>query len=390
MNIAEIEIRIKQLHHLPLTTLEQHLKRCRSVAVHNKKAVLTGQEMLEYILWMSENFGKNSDLNFLINDISIISGGTIAQTVASILKNGKKDQIIKQMNGIFSVPSEKHFFADDQNISCSRFLRHMPSYWQSSEYFEIYYVFSGQCPVWFKNEKLLLSPGSVLLIPPGIRKATACPEDDCVMFFYMIRSSTFSKVFWEQISSQNLMGNFFQNALKGGHDTSYLLFETGGDPGIELLLYSIYAQYTSDGSYRSFMVNSLMQTFFVSLLQGYEQTARMSKQSGFHWKPEFSEIFAYIQDHYQTVTLKELSRQFNYSQRQLIRIIESSTSKTFSGLVTQLRMEKAASMLKAGNYSVEEIAAETGYHSLSSFYRAFTEQHGMPPVKWRKFCRSDN
>ena len=384
MDLVSAKRQISLLHDLPMTSLESHLKRCKLNAMEQHKKVLTGDEMMDYIRWMYDSFGKNSDLKFLTSDISVISGGTIAKNVESILKNDQKEQAIDQLNGIFSGPAERHFFSENQSISCGRFLRHMPAYWQSSDCFEIYYVFSGQCPVWFEGETRLLLPGNVLLIPPGIRKACKCPEDNSVMFFYMIRSSTFSQVFWEQLSSQNLMGYFFRNALNESSGTSYLYFETDCDPGIEMLLYSVFEQYNSVDKYRISMINTLMRTFFVALLQNYEHTAQVSKQNGFHWKPEFTQIFTYIQDHYQTVTLKELSRVFNYSERQLIRIIKNSTSKTFSELLTQFRMEKAAAMLSTGNYSIEKTAAKTGYSSLGSFYRVFTEHYGLPPVKWLK------
>lgn len=371
--------RVRQMHHLPVTTLEEHLKRCMEMNPDFHQRVLNWKEMLEYITWMADNFGRKTDLKFLINDIPVISGGDIAKNIDAIQHSIPG----KDLTDVFSSPSEKHFLEEDQTISCGRFLRYMPAYWQTSDCFEIYYIFSGKCPVWFENETVTLVPGNVLLIPPGIRKACCCPKDDCIMLFYMIRSSTFSRVFWDQLSNKSLMSLFFKNALNRQNNTDYLLFETDCDMEIKLLLTAIFEQYQSDSSYRSSMVNALMETFFVYLLQNYEQTARISRHSTMVWKPEYSALLGYIQDHYQTVTLKELAQVFGYSQRQLIRIIQNTTSKTFSALVTQLRMEKAASLLKAGNITTEEIAVRTGYGSVSSFYRAFTGYYGTTPGKWR-------
>ncbi len=180
------------------------------------------------------------------------------------------------------------------------------------------------------------------------------------------------------------MSLFFRQALGNKNNTSYLLFKTDGDLTIELLLYSIFKQYCADNPYSAQMSNSLMGTFFLYLLQNYEKTARVSKNSKLHWKPEFAAILTYIHEHYQTVTLEELSRVFNYSRRQIICIIQNSTTKNFSQILTQLRMERAASMIATNTMTMENIATELGYGSLSSFYRVFVSYYGMTPREWRQ------
>lgn len=379
MSAAQIE----HLRKLPLSSLEIQLKRCKTLNPSFHDRVLSPEEMVAYITWMSDNFGGKSDYSFAADDFFMLTGGNVAKAGFDMMQNTQKALAQAQISGIFQNPSEAHFFSEHQSISTSRFLRHMPAYWQSSDYFEICYVFSGACPVWFEDEKITLTPGILLLIPPNVKRACKCPDDDSVMFFYMIRSSTFSKVFWEQLSDQNLMSLFFRRALGGQSDTAYLRFDTRRDPAVEALLYSIFLQYISDKPYSDQMANALMSTFFLHLLQNFEQTATISKKSNFHWKPEFSAIFSYIQAHYQTVTLQELSRVFSYSQRQIIRIIQSCTSKTFTQLVTQLRMEKAVSMLAAPELPLERISADLGYSSLSSFYRVFVAYYAMTPGQWR-------
>ena len=45
-------------------------------------------------------------------------------------------------------------------------------------------------------------------------------------------------------------------------------------------------------------------------------------------------------------------------------------------------MNRACELLQQGSYSPEQIAAMTGYSSLSSFYRAFSEYFGCTPMIW--------
>lgn len=382
-NFTKYMDQIALLHQLPMTSLEVQLKRCKDIDPSYHERVLSPEEMSQYFSWMSTTFGGKADFRFSADDISMITGGNVAKASQKILQNPRNRKALAEITDTFLQPTEEQFFSEQQSTSVSRFLRHMPAYWKDSDSFEVYYVFSGTCPVWFEDEVVALTPGSVLLIPPGTVRACNCPEDDCVMFFYMIRSSTFSKIFWEQLSDQSLMSLFFKQALGGKNNTTYLRFETGSDSTIEMLLYSIFQQYCADNPYSAQMTNSLMGTFFLYLLQNYEQTALVSKNSKLHWKPEYASLLSYIHGHYQTVTLEDLSREFNYSRRQVIRIIQNSTAKTFSQLLTQLRMEKAAAMIAANVLTMENIATEVGYASLSSFYRVFGSYYGMTPGEWK-------
>lgn len=383
-NITMSAEQIALLHHLPMSGLETQLKRTKMMNPSYHSRVLSPNEMVEYITWMSDNFGGRADFQFSTDDFFMLSSGNIAKVGFDMMKNTQREQALEQIADIYNCPTEVQYFTEEQSVSSSRFLRHFPAHWQTSDCFEILYVFSGECPVWFEEEQISLTPGSVLLIPPNTPRACNCPNDDCVMFFYMIRSSTFSQIFWDQLSNQNLMSLFFKQALGGNNSTAYLRFETDRDVAIEAILFSIFQQYNANAQYSAQMTNSLMGTFFLYLLQNYEQTALVSKKSKFHWKPEFAAMFTYIQEHYQTVTMDELSIVFNYSQRQIIRIIQNSTSKTFSQLLTQLRMEKAAILVVSGEVPLEQIAADLGYSSLSSFYRVFVNYYGMPPGQFKR------
>jgi transcriptional regulator GlxA family with amidase domain len=47
----------------------------------------------------------------------------------------------------------------------------------------------------------------------------------------------------------------------------------------------------------------------------------------------------------------------------------------------QMRMKRAADMLAARTFSIEQIARADGYRSRSSFLRAFRQVHGFVPEK---------
>ncbi len=99
-----------------------------------------------------------------------------------------------------------------------------------------------------------------------------------------------------------------------------------------------YREYQQPEAYSAQMLNVLMSAFFLTILRRHEGTARLPRTENFFWKHEFSAIFSYIQMNYAHTSLPEVAARFNYSQRQITRIVRNSTGKNFAQIITQLRM----------------------------------------------------
>jgi AraC-like DNA-binding protein len=78
-------------------------------------------------------------------------------------------------------------------------------------------------------------------------------------------------------------------------------------------------------------------------------------------------------------TLEELGKLVGCSQFHLSRTFSTTTGMTIPQYTRQLRMERAAELLRSGKFNVTEAALEVGYSSLSHFSQAFHETHGCCP-----------
>lgn len=78
-------------------------------------------------------------------------------------------------------------------------------------------------------------------------------------------------------------------------------------------------------------------------------------------------------------SLESLGKQVGCSQFYLSRIFSQEMGKTISQYLRQLRMEKAAELLRSGKHNVTEVAMEVGYSSSSHFSVAFHETYGCCP-----------
>lgn len=208
--------------------------------------------------------------------------------------------------------------------------------------------------------------------------------DVTVLYYYMLRSSTFDRVFWNQLPSDSLMAGFFRLSLNHKQHAPYLHFQTGGDAEIARLLEQIAREFTNPEPYGEQLMNALMRVFFVLLLRRYEGTARLPRTKEFQWKHEFSAIFSYIQQHYADRTLAQVAVEFHYSERQLSRIVETATGESYAQLTRRLRMERAAALLKLRELRLETVSETCGYASVPSFSRAFQDWYGTTPAKYRR------
>ena len=301
-----------------------------------------------------------------------------------MVKNPHDYQAFHELRDMVQLYQEESFISESSNISAGQMLRYFPSHWHSNDCFEVYYALSGECPIHFTNEVVTLQPGGVLIVAPSVVHASPCFGDDKILMSYMLRASVFDQVFWKLVPAQNLLSSFFRRALGEQLPNAYLQFETGGDEDIHHLLWNIYEEYMKQEAYQAEMLNSLLSAFFVLLLRRYEGTARLPRSEGFYWSYRYTGILSYIQSHYDTVNLPELSERFHYSDKQLRRIIQTSTGLSFLQLITKLRMERASALLRRPNMPIEKVSEAVGYATVSSFYRSFTAYYGCTPGMYAK------
>src|ERR1044072_7551604 len=79
-------------------------------------------------------------------------------------------------------------------------------------------------------------------------------------------------------------------------------------------------------------------------------------------------------------TLEMIGQEVGCSPFYLSRIFSREVGLTIPQYLRNLRMERAAELLRTGRYNVTETATEVGYSSLSHFSKAFCETIGCCPV----------
>ncbi len=97
-----------------------------------------------------------------------------------------------------------------------------------------------------------------------------------------------------------------------------------------------------------------------------------------------SHVVEYLDHHFHEATLEEASIQVGLSPNYLSRIFKRKMGKNFSEYLFEVKMKKAALLLKDVNLRTYEIAAAVGYDNPKNFSRAFKSHYGMTPREYRE------
>jgi AraC family carnitine catabolism transcriptional activator len=84
------------------------------------------------------------------------------------------------------------------------------------------------------------------------------------------------------------------------------------------------------------------------------------------------------------LTLKDVARMAEISDRQLERLFHQQLQMTPVGFYRQLRLERAHRLLAYSRLTVRDVALATGFSTLAEFSRAFKSRYGRPPSHARR------
>ncbi|MGP1530647.1 MAG: response regulator transcription factor [Treponema sp.] len=85
-----------------------------------------------------------------------------------------------------------------------------------------------------------------------------------------------------------------------------------------------------------------------------------------------------------SISLEQAAKAVHVNPVYLSKLFKDETGKNFIDYVTDIRLDRAKEMLKAGQYSIKEITAETGYSDQNYFSRLFKRKFGLTPTEFKK------
>jgi len=96
------------------------------------------------------------------------------------------------------------------------------------------------------------------------------------------------------------------------------------------------------------------------------------------------EVRQFIQENFtKEIPIAVICKEFGLNRTKLQEGFNQMYSTSVHALISNMRMEKARTMLRETDDPVKLIGMECGYKTLSSFTRVFTRLHKVSPTQYR-------
>ena len=279
---------------------------------------------------------------------------------------------------------EESFFSPDRRVGIhvSKHNCFTPPVPHSHDFFEMFYVYDGQCVHQVGKQRSMLSAGDLCLIQPHVVHALDV-SDESVIVDVLIRRSTFRHYFYSILQGDNLLANFFMSTLYSTRGIDYLIFHTAEDPVLRHALTELCMESFGQQAYYSVLINALVTRIFVQLLRLH--TGRCELPDGKLQDTQTAiRIARYLQMNAASATLDGLAADFHYSPEYTSRLVKRVTGQPFIRLLTSVRMENAEQLLRDTTLPITDIAAVVGYESGEHFIRTFHRHKGLTPSAYRR------
>ncbi len=250
----------------------------------------------------------------------------------------------------------------------------------SHDFFEIVYIYRGTAMQYTMDQSIRLEEGSVCLMNTNCRHGLSIDSMNSIVFNILIAKPLLNTSFLNLISNNELFSNFFINSLFSGTETGeFMYFERNSESNMEILMQSLIEEYIlQKPDYQSAM-QSYLSLIFTELHRKHIYTSGSAK----HLDIPFPQIMSYVSSHLGEVSINSLAERFHYTPSYLSKSLKRYLGRSFSSVLAELRLQKAASYLETTTIAIDSIVELLGYYDRSYFNKVFRKQFGCGPKEYR-------
>lgn len=229
---------------------------------------------------------------------------------------------------------------------------------------ELFFVLSGETSVTVRRETRTLGPGSLAVIFPNqIHSYTACSKETRAALV---------------VCDLALTGGFSDTLLLW-HPANPFLPPEALHPNVAFAVGELTAERRGGGDRA--VCSALVQLALARVLPQLS----LHRNRASDYSELTYQIAQYVSAHFrEPLTLDVLARALGVSRFHLSHVFSEKIGQSFSSYLASIRVDCACALLAGTNRSVTEIAAESGFESQRSFFRAFGARCGMTPLAYRR------
>lgn len=300
-----------------------------------------------------------------------------------------REETIRRYRALVSATVDNRYISSELYIPKGRtmYIRKFPRYMQVHEHYhkdvlEIDMVLRGTFSQKIGNTRLQMKAGTVCLISPNVRHTARIGSEDSVVLTGMVYQSVIRELLSSVDAEENILHTYLLRILYGSTYSPYLLCDMEFDPDLAGLMMEVEQIQHYSGAHMNNYVEAGNRLFLLRLLVKHEHELQMGTEVA-KSDSDILNIMDYIETNYAEITLQSLARSYNYSPNYLSALIRSQYGRTFHEILTDVKMKKAAELLRQTDYSMTRISEQTGFSDKSYFLKRFKKYYGMTPSEYR-------
>ena len=257
---------------------------------------------------------------------------------------------------------------------------HFPEH--THDYVEMVYMCAGSTTHRINGRKVVLEEGDLLLLSQHARQEVFVAGEKDIAVNFIVLPEFFDSTLRMLGEENSPLKQFAVDCLCGGKETKeFMHFKLNGILPVQNLIENLLWTLIQDMPNKRSINQTTMGLLFLHLLN-YTDTVTYDSEN----EEAVIKVLRYIEGNYQNSSLTEAAAFLHYDLSWLSRQIKKETGKTYTEILQEKRMTKAAFLLKSTNLNIAEIAAAVGYDNLSYFYRLFFHTYGLSPKNYRTTC----
>lgn len=263
-------------------------------------------------------------------------------------------------------------------------INYRESLFHNHDFFEIIYVFKGQCETIVNSRKIIIRSGEICLFNLQAVHKLIISNSNTVVFNILIGKELLNDTFLNLFYNTNFVSSFFISSIYNisTHD-KFIVIPLNSDG--KFYINHLIFEFINKKSFYS----KIMQSDFTSLLLCITRHMenKISCQTQSKHDIEIDKVLNYIYENYSTITLNDLSSHFGYSNRTMIRYLKKYFNASFKDIIKECKFNNARDYLLHSDYSIDKISEITGFFDRSHFDKAFKDNYQITPKSFREKYR---
>lgn len=301
----------------------------------------------------------------------------------------KKVYSLNKEDGIDWVINSSKMMKENESFAIHQHKRFVSFEEHKHDYMELIYVYSGEIRQRINGTQVNIKAGEICILDLNAMHSIEPASENDIAINILMTESFFNNMFMSSLSENDMMSKFIIKAIyQKKKNSEFLLFPSGNNEFVQVIMKRLLCECFDKKMAFDTAVNAYIVLLFTEFLRDYKNNMGDSKVKDINIAI-ITEIKNYLYANYKVADLKTTSEHFHFNADYLSKLIKNFTGASFTGLMQDIKLKEACTLLKNSDFTIEEIMNRVGYNNMSYFYKLFKRNFNLTPVEYRNNSKSE-